>query len=318
VFGVLFAVCAAASNAVGTVYQRKAARVVPAEETMHLALLRDLVRQPVWLVGIAGLIGGFVFQAAALHFALLTVVQPIVVGELPLTLLLGAVVFHLRVDREAIWGTVTVSAGVAAVLVATAPRPGREATTLSWLVASALTAVIGASLVAAALRTTASRRGALFGVAAGLGFGFTAALMNSALHHLNHGLAGLFGAWQLYATIAAGITSVFLAQNALQAGPLAAAQPPITTCDPLSSIVYGVLVFGEQLRGGYWIILTAAGGVAVLVGSVVLSRSALTTVYAPANAEPSSSNPPPPVRQPPVAPAGRPHGPGRLSRLTNR
>lgn len=280
-FGVLFAVCAAASNAVGTVYQRKAARLAPAEETMRLALLGDLVRRPVWLLGICGLIGGFLFQAAALHFSMLTVVQPIVVSELPLTLLLGALVFHSRVDREAVGGTVAISAGVAAVLIATAPRPGHAATTLSWLLASALSVTIGASLVGAGLRVTASRRAALFGAAAGLGFGFTAALMNSALHRINHGLGGLFTAWQLYAMIAVGITSVFVTQNALQAGPLAAAQPSITTCDPLSSIIYGVLVFGEQLRGGLWIIPTAAGALLVLAGSLLLSRSSLITVYAP-------------------------------------
>lgn len=277
--GVLFAVCAAGSNAIGTVFQRKAAQLAPAEETMRLALLLDLLHRPVWSLGITGLIGGFIFQAAALHFAGLTLVQPIVVGELPLTLLLGALVFHARVDREAVWGTVAVSAGVALVLVATAPRPGHSPTGLSWLVASVLSVAIGASLVIAGLRATAGRRAALFGAAAGLGFGFTAALMNSALHQLDHGLGTPLFSWQLYAMIAVGVSSVFLTQNALQAGPLVAAQPPITTCDPLSSIVYGVLVFGEHLRGGYWIISTVAGGVIILAGSVLLSRSSLIAVY---------------------------------------
>lgn len=276
--GVLFAVCAAASNAIGTVYQRKAARLVPAEETMRLALLRDLLRHPVWLLGIAGMIGGFLFQAAALHFAGLTVVQPVVVGELPLTLLVGALVFRSRVDREALWGTVVVTAGVALVLVATAPQRGHLPTGLSWIVASVLTVAIATSLVAAGLRATGSRRAALFGAATGLGFGFTAALINGAIHQLNHGIGVLLVSWQLYAMIAVGISSVFLAQNALQAGPIVAAQPAITTCDPLSSILYGVLVFGEQLRGGYWIIPTLAGGVIILAGSVLLSRSSLIAV----------------------------------------
>lgn len=316
-FGVVFAVCAAASNALGTVYQRKAARLVPTEDTMRLALLRDLVRQPTWLLGISGLIGGFVFQAAALHFAVLTVVQPIVVSELPLTLLLGALVFQLRVDREAIWGTVAISAGVAAVLLGTAPRPGHAATALSWLVASMLTVVIGASLVGAALRTTGNRRAALFGATAGLGFGFTAALMNGALHQLHHGLRGLFSTWQVYAMVAAGIISVFLAQNAFQAGPLVAAQPPITTCDPLSSIIYGVLVFGEQLRGRYWIILTVAGCLFILLGSVVLSRSTLTAVYSPANSPPPS-NETAPVAQLPDVSASQPPRRRGLPPVANR
>lgn len=279
--GVLFAVCAAVSNSIGTVCQRKAARLAPAEETMRLALLRDLVCRPVWLLGIAGLIGGFLFQATALHFAGLTLVQPIVVSELPLTLLLGALVFHTRVDHPAVWGTVAVSVGVALVLVATAPQRGHSPTGLSWLVASVLSLAIGASLVMGGLRATGGRRAALFGAAAGLGFGFTAALMDSALHQLNHGLGALLVSWQLYAMITVGVSSMFLTQNALQAGPIAAAQPPITTCDPLSSIVYGVLVFGEHLRGGYWIIPSITGTVIVLAGTVLLSRSSLIDVHAP-------------------------------------
>ena len=289
--GILFAVCAAASNAIGTVCQRKAARLAPAEETMRLALLRDLVGRPVWLLGIAGLIGGFLFQATALHFAGLTLVQPIVVGELPITLFLAALVFHTRVDHDAVWGTVAVSVGVALVLVATAPQRGHSATGLSWLVASVLSLAIGASLVMAALRATGGRRAALFGAAAGLGFGFTAALMDSALHQLDHGLGELLVSWQLYAMIAVGVSSMFLTQNALQAGPIAAAQPPITTCDPLSSIVYGVLVFGEHLRGGYWIIPSIAGTVIVLAGTVLLSRSSLIAVDTPGQVNAATSGP---------------------------
>jgi drug/metabolite transporter (DMT)-like permease len=291
VIGILFAVCAAASNAIGTVFQRKAARLAPDEETMRLALLRDLVCRPVWLLGIAGLIGGFLFQATALHFAGLTLVQPIVVGELPLTLLLGALVFHTRVDHAAVWGTVAVSVGVALVLVATAPQSGHPPTGLSWLIASMLSLAIGASLVIAGLRATGGRRAALFGAAAGLGFGFTAALMNSALHRFDHGLGALLVSWELYAMITVGVCSMFLTQNALQAGPIAAAQPPITTCDPLSSIVYGVLVFGEHLRGGYWIIPSIAGAVIVLAGTVLLSRSSLINVHTPDQLNVATSGP---------------------------
>ncbi|MGH3847200.1 MAG: DMT family transporter [Pseudonocardiaceae bacterium] len=276
--GLLLAVCAAGSNAIGTVFQRKAARLAPAQETMRLALLLDLLRRPVWLFGIAGMIGGFVFQATALHFAGLTVVQPVVVGELPLTLLLGALVFRARVDREAVWGTVAVTAGVALVLVATAPQRGHPPTALSWILASVLSVVIGVVLVVAGLRATASRRAALFGAAAGLGFGFTAALMNGAIHQIDRGIGVVLVSWQLYAMITVGISSVFLVQNALQAGPIVAAQPPITTIDPLCSILYGVLVFGEQLRGGYWVIPTLAGAISILAGSVLLSRSSLMAV----------------------------------------
>jgi drug/metabolite transporter (DMT)-like permease len=273
--GILLAVCAAASNAVGTVFQRKAARLAPPEETLRPALLLDLVRRPVWLVGLAGMIGGFGFQAAALNFAILSLVQPIVVFELPLTLVLAALVFHRRIDRHAAWGTLAVSAGVSIVLFATSPRPGHAATGMSWLLAVVVTLGFCAVLLLFGLRTAASARAALFGMAAGIGFGFTAALMNGALHQLDRGVGTLLTSWQLYAMVAAGIGSVFLTQNALQAGPIVAAQPAITSCDPLASVIYGVLIFGERLRGGYWIIPAAVGALIAITGTVLLSHSPL-------------------------------------------
>jgi drug/metabolite transporter (DMT)-like permease len=278
--GVLLAVCAAASNAVGTVFQRKAARLAPATETMRPALLWDLMRRPVWLVGIGGMIGGFLFQACALGFAALTVVQPIVVFELPLTVGLAAVVFHRPLDRRAVWGTIAVSAGVSLALVATDPRPGPAHPARVWPIAVAVTVTLAAALVTAGMRTTGARRAALFGTAAGLGFGFTAALLNGSLRLLEHGLGHLLTSWQPYATIAAGLISVFLTQNALQAGPVAAAQPAITTCDPLASVAYGVLLFGEQLRAGLWLLPALAGALLAIVGIVLLSQSPL------ANAQP--------------------------------
>jgi drug/metabolite transporter (DMT)-like permease len=109
------------------------------------------------------------------------------------------------------------------------------------------------------------------------------------VHRLDHGLGGLFTSWQLYAMIVAGIGSVFLAQNALQAGPIVAAQPPITTCDPLASVGYGVLLFGEQLRGGYWIIAALTGTAIVLGGTVLLSRSPLIALDSPNQLNPDSA-----------------------------
>jgi drug/metabolite transporter (DMT)-like permease len=273
--GILFAVCAAASNAVGTVFQRKAARVIPDEESMHLALMLDLIRKPVWLAGIGGMIGGFGFQAGALHFAELTLVQPIVVFELPLTLGMAALVFNRRIDKHAVWGTLAVSAGVSVALMAIAPQPGHPPSEDLWVPVVGVTLAAIAALVLAGAHTRDSRRAALFGVAAGIGFGFTAALMNSALGELDHGLAALFRSWQVYAMATAGIGSVFLTQNALQAGPIVAAQPAITSCDPLASIGYGVLVFGEHLRGGIWLIPTALGAIVAIGGTVLLAHSPL-------------------------------------------
>jgi hypothetical protein len=49
---VIFALLTAASNAIASVLQRKAASQVPADRSMHLSLIADLARRRVWLAGI--------------------------------------------------------------------------------------------------------------------------------------------------------------------------------------------------------------------------------------------------------------------------
>lgn len=274
---IFFAICAAASNATGTVLQRRAASLAPADETMRLALMKDLIRRPIWLAGIGGLIGGFLFQALALSHGELSLVQPIVVAELPLTLAVAALLFRARLDRDAIGGAIAVSAGLALVMLATNPHGGHEANGwLAWFAACVVSVGVGLGLVLAGLRLHGGRRGTLFGAAAGLGFGFTAALMKGALDRISGGVGAVVSSWQLYAMVATGIASVFLIQNALQAGSLVAVQPAITICDPLTSVGYGVFLFGEQLRGGIWLLPSLVGAITIAVGSVVLSRSPLS------------------------------------------
>src|SRR4051794_20115344 len=90
------ALLAAVCNAVASVLQRKAARSAPASEAFRLALMWDLIRRPAWLLGILALIGGFVFQATALGFGGLALVQPLLVVELPVTMVIAAWMFKIR------------------------------------------------------------------------------------------------------------------------------------------------------------------------------------------------------------------------------
>ncbi len=68
-------------------------------------------------------------------------------------------------------------------------------------------------------RLQGQQRAALFGVAAGVTFGLTAALMKSMTGQLSRGHGHPFVSWRIYTMAVVGISGVFLAQNALQAGP---------------------------------------------------------------------------------------------------
>ena len=78
---ILLAVAACLCTATSSVCQRKGARE---NQTAGFdpGLIFRLARQPVWLLGVASMILGFVFQLTALHFGDLALVQPILAAEL--------------------------------------------------------------------------------------------------------------------------------------------------------------------------------------------------------------------------------------------
>lgn len=277
VISVLFAVLTALSNGSASVLQRRAAMEVPDSEAMRLSLMARLVRQKVWLAGIGLVIVAAVCQAIALATGPIAVVQPIFVIELPLTLLVAGLVMRVRADAVVWSGVAAVTAGLALGMAAAAPVEGRDTVEdLAWIPALLVTGVFEAGLIVAALRTRGNARAALLGLAAACGYALTAALMKDAMANLDDGgVVALLASWQLYATAAAGVGALFLLQNALQAGSLVAVQPMLTLGDALISILYGVTLFGEELRTGWWLLPELVALALIATGCVRLARTPL-------------------------------------------
>ncbi|MEU5326966.1 MULTISPECIES: DMT family transporter [Streptomyces] len=274
---VLFAVLTALSNGSASVLQRRAAMEVPDSEAMRLSLMTRLVRQKVWLAGIGLVIVAAVCQAIALATGPIAVVQPIFVIELPLTLLVAGLVMRVRADAVVWSGVAAVTAGLALGMAAAAPVEGRDTVEdLAWIPALLVTGVFEAGLIVAALRTRGNARAALLGLAAACGYALTAALMKDAMANLDDGgVVALLASWQLYATAAAGVGALFLLQNALQAGSLVAVQPMLTLGDALISILYGVTLFDEELRTGWWLVPELVALALIATGCVRLARTPL-------------------------------------------
>ncbi|MZG00852.1 DMT family transporter [Streptomyces sp. G9] len=277
VISVLFAVLTALSNGSASVLQRRAAMEVPDSDAMRLSLMTRLVRQKVWLAGIGLVIVAAVCQAIALATGPIAVVQPIFVIELPLTLLVAGLVMRVRADAVVWSGVAAVTAGLALGMAAAAPVEGRDTVEdFAWIPALLVTGVFEAGLIVAALRTRGNARAALLGLAAACGYALTAALMKDAMANLDDGgVVALLASWQLYATAAAGVGALFLLQNALQAGSLVAVQPMLTLGDALISILYGVTLFDEELRTGWWLLPELAALALIATGCVRLARTPL-------------------------------------------
>lgn len=282
-FSVAFALLTALANGAASVLQRRAAVSVPPSKAFHLSLFGYLVRHKTWLAGIGLVVTAAVCQAVALATGPVARVQPIFIIELPASLLLASWLAGRRLPSLT-WGAValvTVSLGVG--LAAASPSGGGDrAPTGVWVATLTLTALVEAALIAVGVRTRNNARAAALGLAAGIGYALTAALMKSAMATLATGPGAFFASWQLYGTVVAGLGALFLFQNSLQAGSLVVAQPPLTLGDALFSVAFGVGVYGEGFRTGGWLAVEVIAVLLIGVGCVELSRSLarlqLTTV----------------------------------------
>jgi hypothetical protein len=280
---VIFALLTAASNAGAAVLQRKAAAQVPAESAMHVSLIKDLVRRRVWLAGIALVAVAAVCQAVALATGPIALVQPIFIIELPLTLLL-AMLANRHSPRNLPWaGIALTTVGLGAGLAAAAPSGATEtASNAIWVLTLIVTAGFELVLISTALPLRGEPRAALLGLAAACGYALTAATMKNAMADLNSGGAvGMFTNWHIYATAVFGVGALFLLQNALQAGSLVASQPMLTVGDALISISYGVTLFSEELRTGWWLVPQIIALAAIIIGCVQIAKSPLASEATP-------------------------------------
>jgi drug/metabolite transporter (DMT)-like permease len=245
---VLLAIAASFCTATASLAQRQGAKSVQTTGGFDARLLLRLARQPVWLLGIVSMIGGFVFQLTALRYGPLALVQPIL--SLELLLVFGFLAFagrrRTRIKPRDWLGAVAMSAGVAVFLRLASASGGRlHAAGSSWLLAGLVTLGVVLAAVAVAFRmgnrpgATPSRRAALLGSATGIAWGFVAAVIKELSSHLGAGLGAVF-----------------------------------TILDPLAASLLGIFLFGEQIQTGPWDLAGEALAVALVVaGAATLSRS---------------------------------------------
>jgi drug/metabolite transporter (DMT)-like permease len=281
---ILLAVAASLCTAAASVCQRLGARSSePA--SFDVGLLFRLARRPIWLLGVASMILGFIFQLTALHFGALALVQPILALELLFVFGYLAVAGRRRVKvRRRDWlGAAAMSAGIGIFLWLASPSGGRlHAPGPLWLMAGLVTfgVVLAALAVAFGLGdrpgASRSRRTAVLGAATGISWGFVAAVIKELSSHLGDGVGAVFSTWSPYVLVAVGAATMLLASHALAAGPLAASQPGFTILDPLSASLLGVFLFGEHIRTGVVDLAGEALALAIIVaGAWTISHSCL-------------------------------------------
>lgn len=231
----------------------------------------QILKRPIWLAGGALTLVGGLCQMAALNAGTMVVVQPIIMLSLVFALPLGVWLTGQRVGRREVLGALVVVGGVLAFLAVSHPEGGVTTPPADrWVIASV---VVGGAVAISALsargRSPAVVAG-LLGTAAGLAFGFEAAVAKLFTTQLGHGVAAILEQWSTYVLIVVALAGGVLQQAALKAGVLAPALAAVNVANLVVSVVLGVWVFEETLATGGGALFGSLVALGVTAGGVVM------------------------------------------------
>ncbi len=100
---------------IGFVLQQHAAEQLTARYFLRFGLIRELLRKPRWLTGIAALAAGDLMSAWALGHLSLSVIEPLLTTNLIFALLLAVPISGEALRRTEIAGALLLTAGVASL-----------------------------------------------------------------------------------------------------------------------------------------------------------------------------------------------------------
>jgi len=285
---VLFALCAALSNAVYVTTQHLASTSGRSARASGLRLVASLLHSPLWLSGWIAAIGAFVFQAAALNHGQLSVVQAVLVTELVFGLALRRLWIRQEIRRAAWLAASVTCLGLAAFVLLDQPEGGTPTPSAhEWVAVLAGVGGAAALMALAAQRGSPRRRAALYAASAASVWALVATFIKTATETLTQsGVGAVFTDWPVYALALGGLAGVILVQAALHVGPLSVSQPILVILDPTISVVLSIVLFGERYAGGPAAIAgSVVGFVVMCAGVIALTRTAPTSM-APAQAPP--------------------------------
>jgi len=275
---ILLGVASAVVYGVSTVVQHRVVHREDGAADAHGLLMAARDRR--WLSAVAGDGVGFILQVGALTVGSVVLVQPLTVLMLPVALVFAYVVGGPRPSRRDIGGAVVLIAGLA-VFLALVGTPGKGRTPDGRRVAEFAVGALAAGILVclSALRRRAAVRGVVCGTVAGAWFGMLAVLVNAtsdafARHGVHGALTSPRGYVPLIGALLLGAAGTVLTQVSFQIGALAATLPANLAADPVTAVVVGAVLLGEQVPAQPWRLAVYALCLAAVVAGAVQLASA--------------------------------------------
>jgi drug/metabolite transporter (DMT)-like permease len=269
----VLALLSALSSALATTLQQRGALDTPAGEDDPRFLVQVLV-PPVWLLGGVFQLLGWVLQAIALGRGTFVMVQALLSLSLVFALPLGVRLTNQRVGPRSVAGALLALIGIIAFILVGQPEGGAskpDGTTVAlWGVVAVVTMLVLARL---AYVRSGPRAAALFGTAAGIGFGVQAAATKIFMGVLGTGVAAILGSLATYTLIITALAGFGLQQSALKSGYLAPAMAATNASALTTSVLLGVVIFGESIAAAGHLPFTVAALTVTVIGVVLLAEA---------------------------------------------
>ena len=246
---VLLALAAAVTSALGIVIRQRATMEIPQDEGVSTTMFKKLVRNRLWWAGTAVASSGYGFQALALTWGSLILVQPLLVSALLFALPMSARMAHRRVTtHDWVWALV-LTFGLATFVTLARVQPGNyRPLPAVWILATVLCVAVVAACVIGGARTEGRRRALLIATAVGVLFGVVSVLTKVTVQRLNtEGPLGTLIVPAPYLVVILGVGATLLQQSAFHAGALQTSVPTMLVLEPLVAVSLGVIVLGEAL-----------------------------------------------------------------------
>jgi drug/metabolite transporter (DMT)-like permease len=265
----------AACFAISSVLQQRGASRCPEDSGMKLLL--ELLKSPIWVGGLVTAALTLVLQAVALAVGELALIQPLMLLGLLFALPVSVLLEKCKPSmQEWAWAALLV-VGLTIFLRAAKPTAGPPlADDWQMLKVGGIALLLTGLAIGLGYGPGSRHRAALLGLATGITYGISAALIKYSYGLADDGgISRLLTSWPLYALIIVGGGGIMLNQAAYRSGPLAGALPPLAITDPMVAIIFGVIAFGEKLSStGSAIALQALGFGLVALAIVRLARNA--------------------------------------------
>ena len=249
--GLLCALLSALGTNLAFLLKYKGAVAAPAVDMRHpLRSAADLFRSKWWSIGWGVAAVAFALHVAAIALAPLSLGQAVLAGGLVFLAVLAERFFGFQLGRRQ-WigiGLVAVSLSLLTLTGGGGKGGANSSYSLTGMILFEGIAVLAGVLLVVShlIERIPVQRGVLLGIAAGLGFGISDIAIKALSDDLDSSLVGLLSPWSVI-ILTAAVFSFYASARSLQIGDGVAVIAVTSVAANLSTIIAGLVVFGDRL-----------------------------------------------------------------------